>query len=419
MAETSNKKKIPANIEQFQWNCSFNNLENREILEKELPDIYSYKIDRFKLVEKREEPHESKFEAEFLVDICNEQERNEFISHFEKKTGTNFNKAWTDRVGKSGVKQRTLKCSRNVYVRLSDYQGSGGRGSGSGRVKGVEKQPGKNQNCKTTISTKLIPCNKDHNNDDIEKCFNLRIEVFYDHSHEVESTNSHNFLEVEESARLRLLELFESGLTPSRAKKAFEEELKLKYGNQWLEVSSKRSINPDKNYIFRLHTSYWSNKFGTINGVDAYIKAKQFIDNYNVKAGDTVASIKQLDNGSVVVCVVDKFMKRVHSVVPQNGQIMFVDATGSLDRCNHQLLKLMTESPVGGLPLGFIILSEQTEKSLSVGLEEIKELLPDNAFSGAGVLAGPEIIMTDDDKVNVTYVCEISLLMKVSLFQIL
>ena len=116
MAETSNKKKIPANIEQFQWNCSFNNLENREILEKELPDIYSYKIDRFKLVEKREEPHESKFEAEFLVDICNEQERNEFISHFEKKTGTNFNKAWTDRVGKSGVKQRTLKCSRNVYV---------------------------------------------------------------------------------------------------------------------------------------------------------------------------------------------------------------------------------------------------------------------------------------------------------------
>ena len=43
MAETSeeysNKKKIPANIAQFQWNCSFNNLENREVLEKELPDI--------------------------------------------------------------------------------------------------------------------------------------------------------------------------------------------------------------------------------------------------------------------------------------------------------------------------------------------------------------------------------------------
>ena len=68
-------------------------------------------------------------------------------------------------------------------------------------------------------------------------------------------------------------------------------------------------------------------------------------------------------------------MNRVHSAVPQSGQIMFVDATGSLDRCNHQLLKLMTESPVGGLPLGFIILSEQTEIALSAGLEEIKKLL--------------------------------------------
>ena len=39
------------------------------------------------VVEKRCQPHESKFEAEFMVDICNKQERNEFISHFEKKQG--------------------------------------------------------------------------------------------------------------------------------------------------------------------------------------------------------------------------------------------------------------------------------------------------------------------------------------------
>ena len=89
-------------------------------------------------------------------------------------------------------------------------------------------------------------------------------------------------------------------------------------------------------------------------------------------------------------------MGRVHSVVPQSGQIMFVDATGSLDRCNHQLLKLMTESPVGGLPLGFIILSDQTEKALSEGLDEIKKLLPNEAFAGRSVETGPEIIMTDD-----------------------
>ena len=80
-------------------------------------------------------------------------------------------------------------------------------------------------------------------------------------------------------------------------------------------------------YVFRLYTSYWHDKFGTINGLEAFQKSKEFIDSYNSKVGAKVAPTKQLENGSVVVCVVDEFMKRVKS-----GQIMLVDATGSLDR---------------------------------------------------------------------------------------
>ena len=40
----------------------------------------------------------------------------------------------------------------------------------------------------------------------------------------------------------------------------------------------------------------------------------------------------------------------------------------------------MTESPVGGLPLGFIILSEQTESSLTEGFVEIKKNFPQGTF---------------------------------------
>ena len=96
-------------------------------------------------------------------------------------------------------------------------------------------------------------------------------------------------------------------------------------------------------------------------------------------------------------------MRRVHAVTPQSSQIMFVDATGSLDRLNHQILKLMTESPVGGLPLGFIILSEQTESSLSEGFVEIKKIFPQGAFLGRGILEGPQVIMTDDDSVCIYF----------------
>ena len=61
----------------------------------------------------------------------------------------------------------------------------------------------------------------------------------------------------------------------------------------------------------------------------------------------------------------------------------------------------MTESPVGGLPLGYIILSEQTESSLTEGFVEIKKIFPQGAFLGRGILEGPQVIMTDDDLASI------------------
>ena len=200
-----------------------------------------------------------------------------------------------------------------------------------------------------------------------------------------------------------MIELFKEGLTPSRAQKAFEEELMAKYGDDWLEVSAKRSINPDTNYISNLHTKFWKNRFDSINGPDAYQKAKEFIEDYNRKSESEVASITQLESGSVVVAVVDEFSKRVHKSIVQSGQICFVDGTSSLDRMNHQLIKLMTESPSGGLPLGFLILSDQKQETLKAGFAELKQLLPEKAFAGRGVETGPELFMTDDDPVSSFY----------------
>ena len=74
-------------------------------------------------------------------------------------------------------------------------------------------------------------------------------------------------------------------------------------------------------------------------------KAKEFIEDYNRKSKSKIASITQLESGSVVVAVVDEFSKRVHKTIVQSGQICFVDGTSSLVRMNHPFIKLMTESP--------------------------------------------------------------------------
>ena len=74
-----------------------------------------------------------------------------------------------------------------------------------------------------------------------------------------------------------------------------------------------------------------------MNGPDAFLKAVEIIKRVNEKAGQTIASIRQLDDGTVIVAVCDEVMARTHRLVPQSGDIMFVDGTGSLDRCNHQV----------------------------------------------------------------------------------
>ena len=400
MSETVSESQITTMKKTFEWKCQESESKVKQFLENELPDGFEYVVNRLKMVGESNIPHESKFEARFLVGVCSEEDATRFVHELEVKTGTSFNPTQINRTGKKNWKQTTLKCTRNVKTQTSpESTKAKGKGAGQGRVKGDERQKGKDMNCKTKMSTTLKPCNLNHTGE-TPTCFNLAVSLNYDHTHAVDSSNSWNFLDVEEPARLRLLQLFEDGLTPSKAKRVFEDELREKFGEEWLEISSKRSINPDTNYVFNLHTQYWKEKFGTINGPDSYQKSKDFIDTYNKKAGTEVASIRQLTCGSVVVVVVDELSKRVHTTVPQSGQIVFIDGTGSLDRMNHQLVKLMTESPVGGLPLGFMILSDQTEKTLDAGFEDLKKLIPEKAFYGRGAGIGPQLIMTDDDSVR-------------------
>ena len=202
-------------------------------------------------------------------------------------------------------------------------------------------------------------------------------------------------------SRMRLLELFDEGYTPSRAKHHFVEELKQQYKEKWLKMSAWRSVNPDSKYVFRLYTEYWLSKYGTINGPDSFAKAVNLVEEFNENAGERIANIRQLDDGTVIVAVVDVFMHRVHRLVPQSGQIMFVDGTGSLDRCNHQLVKFLTESPAGNLPLGFLILSKINSETIYQGIEDMKVLLPDDAFHRRGKDLGPQVIMTDDDNAEI------------------
>ena len=89
-------------------------------------------------------------------------------------------------------------------------------------------------------------------------------------------------------------------------------------------------------------------------------------------------------------------MCRVHQNVQQAGEMMFCDATSSLDRFNSSMFIVSTSNAVGGLPLGVIITSDEEQETIGQGLQLLKDVLPVNSFYGNGSTKGPPIIMTDD-----------------------
>ena len=86
----------------------------------------------------------------------------------------------------------------------------------------------------------------------------------------------------------------------------------------------------------------------------------------------------------------------MHKLLPQAGDIVYVDATSNLDRQDSKLVKFMTCSPAGGLPLGFVITPSESEPVLKAAFKALKEVLPEEAFNKRGKDEGPVLFMTDD-----------------------
>ena len=108
---------------------------------------------------------------------------------------------------------------------------------------------------------------------------------------------------------------------------------------EWFKISAKRSLNPYSRTVFHLYTSFCQ-RFGSINGPDdAHLKAKEFIDKINKNAEQKIALIRQLEDTTIVVAVVDELMRRTHELVPQSADVIFLDAKGSVGRCNHQVMQ--------------------------------------------------------------------------------
>ena len=159
------------------------------------------------------------------------------------------------------------------------------------------------------------------------------------------------------------MNLFIQGHSASSAYAEFKRNLKDMHPNNFVQVASDRSICPDYRFVFNYFWLFKYKSFGRINSPEAFQLAIDRVTAYNQKHQDTLCKVKQVgDHGDFVVAYVDHLNRRVHECVPASGDIVMTDATSNLDRQDSKYIRFVCPTSVGGLPLGFcIVSSERTE----------------------------------------------------------
>ena len=97
----------------------------------------------------------------------------------------------------------------------------------------------------------------------------------------------------------------------------------------------------------------------------------------------------------LVLAICTPLMSCAHQLVKQAGELVYCDSTSSLDRYNCPTFIMSTCTSAGGIPLGVVITSGESEEVITEAVTFLKAILPTNAFYGRGA-QGPEVCITDD-----------------------
>ena len=133
---------------------------------------------------------------------------------------------------------------------------------------------------------------------------------------------------------------------------------------------------PDVQWVHRLYKAAFEAEFGPSGGRKMAEQLEKTVSEYNV--GGNKASLIHVGNDTVIA-VCSAFMQRVHTL-PTAGQTCFLDSSGNVDRYNCRVFLVMIDSVAGGLPVGVLITTSESEAVVTAALEEYKKLISSDAF---------------------------------------
>lgn len=165
-----------------------------------------------------------------------------------------------------------------------------------------------------------------------------------------------------------------------------------------------RATNLNVQDVSRLFQAWRFQQHGSDHGADMFGCLEEEVAAYNKAHDDSGRAAVQrftgksdLDEGKpLILAICSPIMYCAHKYIQQSSELVFMDATSSLDHFSCPTYILSTGSAAGAVPLGVFVVSNETASTITGGLDLLRSIMPSDAFFGKGGKAGPTLFLTNE-----------------------
>ena len=314
-------------VRMFEWGTVLSkNPEKRKFLLEIFPDNPLYNIQVLSCTILKESPRhgETDLVAEVRVNACTTQSVYKFIEEFQDSSFANLNLLESGDRERNGQRTKvniSRKCHHNVDGRYLSQK----RKEGVSERERVQGDDGKNTNCPSSYNFKLSACKEAAAGREgpfkTTNCKCLRFNVKQLHNHIVEGAESSKWHRVSKETRDLFEGYYEKKLSPPQAMIEHERIMIDKHGDKtWFSMSGDRSVCPEKKWVDNLWGRLRLINKGTLSGPDSYVRAVEWVKEYNSKHGDKFASVQQVkinERMEMFACVVDPKKRAFYTILAQ------------------------------------------------------------------------------------------------------
>jgi hypothetical protein len=143
---------------------------------------------------------------------------------------------------------------------------------------------------------------------------------------------------------------------------------------------------------FSLYRQEFKKMYGEPTGALLITQVEQMVE----KMRENGVSVEmEMLRDQMIIAFVTPLMRRVLELVKHSGELVFMDATGTLERHNCRISLLLTHSSAGGLPVGCLVVTSEARDVVQKALEMYTNLLDEKSFYARGK-KDPQLFLTDD-----------------------